>query len=44
MKIIFIRHGKTKGNLEKRYIGKTDESLCEIGIKELKKIYIPNVI
>lgn len=41
MKIIFIRHGKTKGNLEKRYIGKTDESLCEIGIKELKKNIYP---
>lgn len=36
MKIIFIRHGKTKGNLEKRYIGKTDEPLCAQGIEELK--------
>lgn len=35
MKIIFIRHGKTPGNLEKRYIGRTDESLCELGEKEL---------
>lgn len=33
----FIRHGKTQGNLEKRYIGKTDESLSEIGIQEIKK-------
>jgi alpha-ribazole phosphatase len=41
MKIIFIRHGKTNGNLEKRYIGKTDESLCEIGIKELEKNIYP---
>lgn len=35
MKIIFIRHGKTAGNLEKRYIGKTDEPLCNEGISEL---------
>lgn len=36
MQIIFIRHGKTAGNLEKRYIGKTDEPLCEQGIADLK--------
>ncbi|MCM1329927.1 MAG: histidine phosphatase family protein [Ruminococcus sp.] len=35
MKIIFIRHGKTAGNLEKRYIGRTDETLCTKGIDEL---------
>lgn len=35
MKIIFIRHGKTAGNYEKRYIGKTDEPLFDEGIKEL---------
>ena len=28
MKIVLIRHGATKGNLEKRYIGRTDEDLC----------------
>ena len=34
-----IRHGKTQGNLEKRYIGaKTDESLTEEGIKELENL------
>lgn len=31
MKLIFIRHGKTAGNCEKRYIGVTDEPLCEEG-------------
>ena len=31
MKLIFIRHGKTAGNCEKRYIGTTDEPLCEEG-------------
>lgn len=35
MRIILIRHGKTVGNIQKRYIGKTDESLCAEGISEL---------
>lgn len=32
MRIVFIRHFKTKGNLEKRYVGRTDEDIldCEI--------------
>lgn len=42
MKIIFIRHGKTAGNLEKRYIGVTDEPLCKEGISELKSISYPD--
>ncbi len=29
--ILFIRHGTTAGNLEKRYIGRTDEPLCALG-------------
>ena len=32
--LVFIRHGATKGNLEKRYIGRTDEPLCDIGIEQ----------
>lgn len=28
MQILMIRHGQTPGNLEKRYIGSTDEPLC----------------
>ena len=36
MKIIFIRHGQTKGNEEKRYIGRTDELLSQKGIEEIK--------
>lgn len=35
LKVILIRHGATNGNLHHRYIGKTDEPLCEQGIKEL---------
>ncbi len=34
-RIALIRHGLTKGNLSKCYIGKTDEPLCDEGIKEL---------
>lgn len=29
MRKILIRHGKTKGNIEKRYIGRTDEPLID---------------
>ena len=32
MKVILIRHGATMGNQEKRYIGITDEALCDTGI------------
>ena len=35
MRVLLIRHGKTKGNEEHRYIGRTDESLSEIGKKEI---------
>ncbi len=34
IKLIFIRHGATAGNLEKRYIGRTDEALCGLGIRQ----------
>lgn len=36
-KIVFIRHGKTEGNTKKRYIGRTDEGLCNIGENEIKE-------
>ncbi len=42
MTINFIRHGKTAGNLEKRYIGRTDEPLCDAGINELRSIAYPD--
>lgn len=41
MKIILIRHGQTYGNTEKRYIGKTDEPLCERGIRLIKSRCYP---
>ena len=41
MRIIFIRHGLTAGNLEKRYIGSTDEPLCGEGIAGLKELKMP---
>ena len=32
--IILLRHGKTQGNLENRYNGRTDDPLCAEGIAE----------
>ena len=37
MKLYLIRHGKTAGNLLGRYIGTTDEPLCEEGKKALRE-------
>ncbi len=34
LSIILLRHGKTQGNLENRYNGRTDEPLSEIGLAE----------
>lgn len=33
--MVFIRHGETQANKERRYLGKTDESLSEKGIEML---------
>lgn len=33
--INLLRHGQTSGNLKKRYIGVTDESLCWDGVQQL---------
>lgn len=41
MIINLIRHGKTAGNIAKKYIGATDEALCLEGISEIKKINYP---
>lgn len=46
-KIYLIRNGMTKGALEGRYIGRTDESLCEEGRKQVIELattgYFPEV-
>ncbi|MDE6319793.1 MAG: histidine phosphatase family protein [Lachnospiraceae bacterium] len=34
--LVFIRHGETQANKERRYLGKTDESLSEEGIERLE--------
>ena len=31
---LLIRHGKTQGNLERRYLGDLEEPLCELGARE----------
>lgn len=43
IKIYLIRHGKTFGNTLGRYIGTTDESLCEKGISMLTRRAYPKV-
>lgn len=35
MKLFLIRHGATKGNREKRYVGRTDETLLAETVEEL---------
>ena len=37
VEIVLIRHGKTEGNKEKRYIGRTDQPLSEEGIVGIKE-------
>lgn len=42
LKVFLIRHGKTLGNTQGKYIGcKTDENLCSQGIEEIKKRQYP---
>lgn len=36
MRVLLIRHGPTQGNLEGRYIGRTDEPLCSAGILRIE--------
>ncbi|MGN0639003.1 MAG: histidine phosphatase family protein [Huintestinicola sp.] len=40
-RLIFIRHGKTGGNLRGAYIGRTDEPLCDEGKSELEAKMFP---
>ncbi len=41
MTVYFLRHGQTQGNLERRYIGSTDEPLCHQGRRALDGILAP---
>ena len=41
IRIWLIRHGMTAGNKEARYIGTTDEPLCEEGAEFLSKLSYP---
>lgn len=38
MKVVLIRHGQTKGNLEHRYVGSTDEGLLPQESEQLRKL------
>lgn len=38
MEVILLRHGKTKSNLERRYIGKTEEPVSGEGIRQLEAL------
>ena len=45
--LFLFRHGSTEGNTIKRYIGATDEPLCDFGIKEIedeRKALLDNTI
>ena len=43
MKVYLIRHGKTAGNQEARYVGSTDESILEEERTRLVGIHYPEV-
>lgn len=43
IQVYLVRHSMTKGNQEKRFVGCTDESLCEEGIILAKKKKLPSV-
>ena len=37
-RVLMIRHGATAGNLERRYIGRTDEPLCPLGVEQIEHL------
>lgn len=41
MTVLLIRHGQTRGNLERRYIGSTDQGLCPQGREALEAVRAP---
>lgn len=40
--IILVRHGKTQGNIEHRYIGTTDQPMLESELQELQQRHYPH--
>ena len=38
IELLFIRHGATAGNLQRRYIGRTDEPLCPAGLDQAEAL------
>ena len=43
IEIVLIRHGKTEGNKQKQYIGRTDQPLSEEGKAEIRSGSYPSV-
>lgn len=43
LRLLLIRHSMTEGNKKKRYIGTTDEPLCQEGIDLVTGIFYPEV-
>ena len=43
MKIVLIRHGQVPGNVDRRYIGRTDELLTEFGRQQAREANPPQV-
>ena len=41
MTFCFLRHGATKGNLERRYVGATDEPLLRESFEALRLLRLP---
>lgn len=43
VQVVLIRHGATAGNLQKRYIGRTDEPLTQTACEQLRAARYPSV-
>lgn len=43
MELYFVRHGRTAGNRESRYVGRTDEPLLPESLTELEGVAMPPV-
>jgi broad specificity phosphatase PhoE len=38
MKLFYVRHGKTQGNVEKKYVGRSQTPLISEGIEAAKTV------